>query len=152
MAFSLKQFRRKRALRRVWGGLLFWMGLLMLLADMTSEFPTPVRGAYALWWLILVAFGAYFWVSSRRLPLEETIQLAREPIYFGELRVTELTGELNISLETAERIFGALVRKGYARAEDRGDTRVWVFPDVKAAGPVVRRATPSRTADRTSDR
>ena len=139
MAFSLVEFKRKRAVRRVCGSLLFWLGLLALLADMTTSFPTPVKGQYALWWLVVVAFGAYVWISSRRLPLEEVIEVARQPMYFGELRVTEVTSEFNVSLETAERILMTLVKKGYARIEDRGETRVWVFPEVKDAGPVVKR-------------
>ena len=139
MAFSLVEFKRKRTTRRVCGALLFWLGLLALLADMTTEFPTPARGQYALWWLIVVAFGAYVWISSRRLPLEEVIEVARQPMYFGELRVTEVTSEFNVSLETAERILIALVKKGYARIEDRGETRVWVFPEIKDAGPTIKR-------------
>ena len=150
MAFSLLQFKRKRARRRVVGALLFWGGLLLLLVDMTTMFPTPIRGQYALWWLVVVAGGVWFWVASKRLPLEETIEIAKEPMYFGELRVTELTGELNISLETAESILQALVRKGYARLEDRGETRVWVFPDVKGAGPMVRRKPPARSSEKES--
>ena len=139
MAFSLKEFKRKRATRRVCGALLFWLGLFALLADMTTSFPTQVRGQYALWWLAVVGFGAYVWISSKRLPLEEVIEVAREPMYFGQLRVTEVTSEFNVSLETAERILMALVKKGYARREQRGETYVWVFPEVKAAGPAVKR-------------
>ena len=51
----------------------------------------------------------------------------------GELKITDLTGELNVTLDTSERILMALTRKGHANIEDRGDTRVWVFPDVKAS-------------------
>ena len=123
---------------------MFWLGLLLLMTDMTTNFPTPVKGQYGLYWLVVVVAGAWFWIASKRLPLEETIEIAREPMFFGELRVTELTGELNISLETAERILDALVRKGYARVEDRGETRVWVFPEVKEAGPAVKRSVKNR--------
>lgn len=144
MAFSLKEFKRKRALLRLAGVLMFWGGLLLLLMDMTTTFPTPLRGQYAMWWLIVVGVGVWSWIASRRFPLEETIEIAKEPKYFGELRVTELTSELNVSLENAEDILMALVKKGYARMEQRGETRVWVFPDVKSASPAVRRTVTSR--------
>ncbi|MCD6365262.1 MAG: hypothetical protein J7M14_05250 [Planctomycetes bacterium] len=144
MAFSLIRFKTRRAAYRLLGVALFWGGLLLLLADMTTQFPTPLRGQFALWWLVVIGAGAWFWVASRRLPLEETIEIARDPKYFGELRVTELTVELNVSLTTAEKILGALVRKGYAEIQQRGETRVWVFPEIKAAGPLVRRSTSSR--------
>ena len=98
---------------------------------MMTTFPTPVRGQYAAWWLLVVALGAALWMTSNRLPLEETIEVAK--YCRGELKVTDLTSELNVTLDTAEKILAALTRKGYAKTENRADTRVWVFPDVKAS-------------------
>ena len=147
MAFSLLRFKRKRATQRRIGAVAFWGGLFLLVADMTTSFPTPVRGQYGLLWLAPVLTGGWMWFASKRLPLEETVEIARDPSYFGELRVTELTGELNVSLDTAERILTVLERKGYARREDRGEISVWVFPEVKDAGPAVRRSVESRKVD-----
>lgn len=129
VGFSLNEFRRGRRRMRILGKVLFWGGLALVLLDMSTPFPTPMRGQYAVWWLIVVAAGVGFWLSAKRLPLEQTLEVAK--YCHGELKVTDLTSELNVTLGTAEKILAALSRKGYARKEDRGETQVWVFPDVK---------------------
>jgi len=131
MGFSLIQFRKNRRRKRMAGIVLFWGGLAMLVVDMTTNFPTPVHGAYAAWWVLVIVGGAVLWLAAKRLPLEQTIEVSK--YCHGELRVTDLTAELNVTIDTAERILQKLERKGYARSEDRGDVRVWVFPDVQAA-------------------
>ena len=131
MGFSLIAFKKSRRRKRLYGIVLFWGGLAVLILDMMTSFPTPVRGQYAVWWALVVALGAALWMTSKRLPLEEAIEVSK--YCRGELKVTDLTSELNVTLDTAERILGALTRKGYAKIEDRADTRVWVFPDVKAS-------------------
>ena len=129
--FSLTAFKKGRRRKRLCGIALFWGGLALLILDMMTSFPTPIRGQYAVWWVLVVALGAALWMISKRLPLEETIEVAK--YCHGELKVTDLTGELNVTLDTAVRILTALARKGYAKIEDRGDTRVWVFPGMKAS-------------------
>jgi hypothetical protein len=124
-------FKRRRRRQRLIGTALFWIGLALLAVDMTTTFPTPLRGQYATWWLLVAGAGAGLWMHSKRLPLEETIELARQ--WNGELKVTDVTSELNVTLETAERALAKLVRRGYSRRIDAGDTRVYIFPDVKAA-------------------
>lgn len=131
MGFSLIAFKKNRRQQRLCGIVLFWGSLAMLILDMMTSFPTPVRGQYAVWWVLVVALGAALWMKSKRLPLEETIEIAK--YCHAELKVTDLTSELNVTLDTAERILMALARKGYAKIEDRGETRVWVFPDLKAS-------------------
>jgi len=131
MGFSLIAFKKDRRRKRLCGVVLFWGGLAVLILDMMTSFPTPVRGQYAVWWLLVVALGAALWMTSKRLPLEEAIEVSK--YCQGELKVTDLTSELNVTLDTAEKILAALARKGYAKIEDRPDTRVWVFPDVKAS-------------------
>jgi len=128
MGFSLIAFKRSRRRKRLGGIVLFWGGIAMLMLDMATPFPTPMRGQFAAWWLIVIAVGAAFWMSSKRLPLEETIEVAK--YCRGELKVPDLTSELNVTIDTAERILVALERKGYARMEARGETHVWVFPDI----------------------
>ena len=129
--FSLIEFKKDRRRKRLSGIALFWGALALLILDMLTNFPTPVRGKYVVWWMLVVALGAALWIAAKRLPLEETIEVSK--YCRGELKVTDLTSELNVTLDTAERILMALARKGYANIEDRGDTRVWVFPDVKAS-------------------
>ena len=130
MGFSLIDFKRSRKRKRILGVALFWGALALLLLDMTTPFQSPVQGQYAVWWLIVVAFGAAMWIASRRLPLEETIEVSK--YCHGELKVTDLTSELKVTIDTAERILAALARKGYAKVEQRDQTRVWVFPEIKA--------------------
>ncbi len=129
--FSLIDFRKGRRRKRLAGIVLFWGSLALLVLDMTTSFPTPVRGQYAAWWLVVVAAGTGLWLSAKRLPLEETIEVAK--YCRGELTVTDLTSELHVTIGTAERIFTALARKGYAKLEQRGETQVWVVPEVKAS-------------------
>lgn len=128
MGFSLIEFKRGRRRKRMAGILLFWGGIAMLMLDMATPFPTPMRGQFAAWWLIVIAVGAAFWITSKRLPLEETIEVAK--YCRGELKVPDLTSELNVTLDTAERILCALERKGYARMEQRDEMHVWVFPGI----------------------
>ena len=129
--FSLIDFRKGRRRKRLAGMALFWGGLALLVLDMTTSFPTPMRGQYAASWLVVVATGTGLWISAKRLPLEETIEVAK--YCRGELTVTDLTSELNVTIGTAERILEALARKGYAKSEQRGEIRVWVLPEVKAS-------------------
>ena len=129
--FSLNDFKKGRRRKRLAGTVLFWSGLGLLALDMTTSFPTPLRGQYAAWWLLVVAAGTGLWLSAKRLPLEETIEVAK--YCRGELTVTDLTGELNVTIATAEGILEALARKGYAKLERRGETQVWVLPEVKAS-------------------
>ena len=131
MGFSLIEFKESRRRKRLCGVVLFWGGLAVLILDMMTSFPTPVRGQYAVWWLLVVALGAALWMMSNRLPLKEAIEVSK--CFHGELKVTDLTSELNVTLDTTEKILAALARKGYAKIEDRPDTRVWIFPDVKAS-------------------
>ena len=131
MGFSLIEFKRNRRRKRIAGVSLFWGALAMLLLDATTNFPTPVHGKYASWWLIVAAVGAGLWIASKRLPLEQTFEISK--YCRGELKVSDLTSELNVTIETAERIFAALERKGYAKLETRDDVHVWIFPEIKAA-------------------
>ena len=127
MSDNAAYFRKKRKRKQKWGLILFWGGLLMLLLDITTPFPTPVRGAFALWWLIAVAAGAFVYMQSRRLLVEETVILAGN--HDGEWKITDEVSELNISLGTASRILYSLERAEMACLEQRGDIHVWVFPE-----------------------
>jgi len=138
MGFSLTEFKRGRRTRRIIGIVLFWAGLVLLAVDLATDFPTPVAGQWAVIWLIPVAAGAILWLAAKRLPLEETIEVSK--YCHGELKIADLTSELDVTLDTAERILAALVARGYASKEDRDGTRVWVFPDVKASIRQRRRA------------
>ena len=75
--FSLVAFKKGRRRKRLCGTIVFWGGLALLILDMMTTFPTPVRGQYAVWWLLVVALGAVLWMTAKRLPLEETIEVAK---------------------------------------------------------------------------
>lgn len=74
MGFSLIAFKKDRRRKRLVGVVLFWGGLALLVLDMTTTFPTPLQGQYAVWWLLVVALGAGLWMASKRLTLEEADQ------------------------------------------------------------------------------
>jgi predicted ArsR family transcriptional regulator len=86
------------------------------------------------WWVVVIGAGAVLWLLSKKLPTSETLDIARE--HQGELRVTDLTSELNVTLGTARKILTRLEEQGYARAEVRTDSggenyQVWVFPEIR---------------------
>jgi len=128
MAFNLDTFRRKRGLLRACGLALWWGGLAFMLIDFTTDWPTPVRGQFVAIELAVVGLGAGLYITSRRLPLEETLEVAW--MNAGELTVADVTHALNVTLDTAGRILAVLQRRGMARVDQRGDSRVWVFPDI----------------------
>lgn len=128
MAFNLATFRRKRNLLRTFGMILWWGGLAFMLLDFTTDWPTPVRGAYVAFELCVLAVGAGLYIASKRLPLEETLEAAW--MSEGELTVADVTHTLCVTIDTAERILAVLQQKGLARMDQRGDSRVWVFPDI----------------------
>lgn len=150
MAYTLTKFKARRALYHKLGLGLFWGGLLLLLIDMTTAFPTPVYGQYALWWLIVVGLGAYFWHESKKLPLEETLEIAAR--YRGVLRVPQLVTELNVTIDTAERILDALTRRKYAAPEKhpkdpKGYETIWVFHDLTPGGAAPAKDEPQDVED-----
>jgi Fic family protein len=99
-----------------------------MLVDLTTDWPTPIRGQYVALELGVVVLGAGLYVASKRLPLEETLEVAW--MNAGELTVADVTHALNVTLDTAGRILGTLQHRGMARMDQRGDSRVWVFPDI----------------------
>lgn len=127
--FSLERFKRNRRTARLAGIALFWGGVAMFALDMTTPFPTPLRGQYTAWWVLVILAGAGLWMSSKKLPAEEAVEVAR--YCRGELKVTDLAGELHVTLDTAELTLRALARKGYARCEQRDEICVFVFPEIR---------------------
>jgi hypothetical protein len=128
MAFNLESFRRTRRLLRRSGLVVWWGALAFMLLDFTTDWPTPVRGQYVAFEACILALGAGLYIASKRLPLEETLEVAW--MNEGELTVADVTHTLYVTLDTAERILGALQHRGLARMDQRGDSRVWVFPDI----------------------
>lgn len=131
MSFNLQEFKAKRNTYKWIGVCVFIGGLIFLVLDMETNFPTPVRGAYAMYWILIVVVGAEIWAYSKHLPLEETIGLADTPQHRGELRITEIINEMRVDISTAEKIVRKLEKKGYVICELRGDITVWVFPNIK---------------------
>lgn len=134
MSFSLEQFKNRRRRMNKWGMRLFWGGLGFMALDMMTPFPTHLRGAFAVWWVVVIGAGAVLWLLSKKLPTSETLDIARE--HQGELRVTDLTSELNVTTGTARKILTRLEEDGYARAEVHTDSGgenylVWVFPEIR---------------------
>ncbi len=134
MSFSLEQFKKKRRRLGKWGRRLFWGGLVFMALDMMTPFPTPVRGAFAAWWVFVIGAGAVCYLLSQRLPTSETLDIAKE--HQGELRVSDLTSELQVTTGTARKILTSLEKEGYAKAEIRTDSggqnyQVWVFPEIR---------------------
>jgi hypothetical protein len=131
MAFDLQKFRAKRVTKWWIGVCVFWGSLGLMLLDMFTPFPTPERGAYALYWLIFMAVGAFFWILSKRLPVEEAMSIASLNSYRGELTISDLAGELYVTVGTSRAILDKAVIKGHATSEKRDDIMIWIFPEIK---------------------
>lgn len=118
-------YKAKRKLLGMIGALGFWGGALLLLLDMTTSFPTPARGAYAMWWLLVVALAVVFWVLSRKLPNLELIDLADE--YKGELTISLVMQEMSLPVSMATAALEAMSSDDLAGEIQLGKQRVWVF-------------------------
>lgn len=128
MAFNIEEFRKRRKFKYWFGSALFWGGLVLLILDCTTPFPTPVRAAYVYsWWIPIMTIGGIFYCLSKKLPLEEAMGIARE--HNNKLTVTELVSELGVNIKTAEAVLTALRKKGYAKPQKRGQIIVWVFTE-----------------------
>ena len=123
-------YKAKRRLLRTMGALGFWGGALFLLLDMTTPFPTPVRGGYAMWWLLVVIAGAVFWVLSRKLPNLELIDLA--DVYNGELSIPTVMQELGLPLSMATAALEGMAADDLAGEIHAGRQRIWVFYGIDA--------------------
>ncbi|MBN1671144.1 MAG: hypothetical protein JXR37_08940 [Kiritimatiellae bacterium] len=125
MSARIGIYRSKRFLQEKLGALGFWGGALLLLVDMTTPFPTPVRGAYAMWWLLVVGAGGAAWILSRRIPVEETLQLAEES--GGALTIPVVSRELGLPVKMASCTLRAMCDCGEAEEVETGQSRTWFF-------------------------
>ncbi len=121
-------YKAKRKLLRMIGALGFWGGALLLLLDVTTPFPTPIRGGYAMWWLLVVAGGAVVWVLSRRLPNVELIDLAE--MHNGELSIPTVMQEMSLPASMALAALEAIADEDLASEQQVGKQRIWTFPGV----------------------
>ena len=125
MSTVIEKYKGKRLLHEKLGVLGFWGGAMLLLVDMTTPFPTPARGAYAMWWLLVVLAAGAMWLRSRRLPVEETLRLAEQ--HGGELTVPIVSRELGLSVEMADKTLEAVVAYGEAEEIETGQSCTWFF-------------------------
>jgi hypothetical protein len=133
MAFSLENFRQQRLRRKRLGAWGFWGTVVFAMLDLTTPLPLVERGAFVFVSLTLMAIFAGVYYLGVRLPLEETIEIAR--LHNNQLKITDLTRELNVTIGTAHRILTALVQQGQAVCTTLPDdlaVTVYVFPELKA--------------------
>ena len=91
--------------------------ICLLILDMWTPFPTPMRGAYAGYWLLGI-IGAYcVLLSSRRLPIDVAINALRSRNYQGRMHMYQFEDELAISPNGAKMLAEKLVKDGYIRLE-----------------------------------
>jgi hypothetical protein len=127
---SAYRSRRRRRLRAAY--LVTLVSVVLFLLDMTTPFPTPVRGPFALWWVIGVIAGGWLHTRAGRLPIEEALLVARDARYAGELQVTDLVSEFEIEIGAAEQTLALLEARGYATVAVRDDAQLWRFPEAIA--------------------
>lgn len=130
------EFRRKQSRLNAIGWILFFLGLVLILVDMTTPFPTPVQGQFALLWGIISASGIGVWVyGSKQLPTKEALQIADSDEFLGGLTAAQLSQVLNIAPDRAYLTLVMLVRIDIARIERFKDQEFFVFPEIRAHNP-----------------
>ncbi len=120
-------FHRRRRKLFWWAQALFWGGLAFMVLDLTTVWPTTEKGAFLGPTLVVIAVGAALYLASRKLPLAEVLDLARERR--GRLTLSEITSELQIDLRTAELCIEVLRRKKLVRSGMAIQQDVLIFPD-----------------------
>jgi len=131
MSTATEIYKAKRKMQEKISLLAVWGGALFLLVDMSTSFPTPARGAYAMWWLLVIGAGGVGWVQSRKLPVEQAIALADE--HGGELTIPTMTMELGLPVTMAEKTLNALCECEQAMAIHTGQRSTWLFFNTNAA-------------------
>jgi hypothetical protein len=143
MEFDLDHFRKGRHIKRLIGLIGFWGGLAFMFCDMFTNFPTPERGIYTTYWLVVIAIGGGFWLSSRKYPLSEALIIGNEKK--GFLTTLDVVQGLGVTPNTAEAILQELEKQGYARIRKLGDdefvyhvskSKMFNEPDIIDALPV----------------
>lgn len=137
MPFSLERFREQRLWKKRIGAWGFWASVVFAVLDATTRLPTAERGAFAFVSLTMMTIFAVIYGLGCKLPLEETIEIAR--LHDNQLKITDLTRELNVTIDTARKILSALVQKGQAvntTLPDEFGVTVYVFPELKANKPI----------------
>ena len=127
MKFNRNSFLKKKKQQRFWGLMLFWLSPILFLVDWTMPFPTPIRGAGTVYWIIAWAAGVAIYLWSQKLPVSEAILVAEEAN--GELTIPSLMSRMGIDETSAEAILNELVKQKFARKESRGGASVWLFAD-----------------------
>ena len=127
MKFEKNSFLKKRKKQRKLGLFLFLASPILFLVDWTTPFPTPIRGAGTVYWIVAWFVGIYIYLQSQRLPVTEAILVAEESN--GELTIPSLMNKMGIDQVSAEAILNEVEKQGFARKEKRGGATVWLFAD-----------------------
>lgn len=133
--FDFEKFKETRRLQRNVGiGILIASLILLILVPTPCPIPprhwasAAILGLTAVLSIILIGY-------SKRLPINETIQLASDK--GGQLTVTDVSLELNVSPDVAYKILRILEGKEIARvetddSEGGSGSMHWVFPDIQS--------------------
>ncbi len=112
-----KLYERRRSQRR-WGLGLGGLGFLTII-DFWSPLPIPLVGFPALFLgTLALGTGLFFLYRQQELPMSEALDIAS--LYNGFLSGPLLIRSLHVTPDTAERILGELVARGYAVLRERG--------------------------------
>jgi hypothetical protein len=132
---KIAEWRKGRKASWVASMVLFWGGVLFGLLDLTTPLPTAVRGEFAFVWLAMMFMGGFWWVRSRKLPVEEILELAR--LHDGRLIIVDVVSELGISIEMARRALDRMVVKGFAVPgySEESQTETFDFPGLRNMRP-----------------
>lgn len=112
MIFNRDSYLRQSSRLRAWGWLLFLGGLLMLVMDATTAFPTPLRGAFALYWVVFALIGLNCLRQREKLAFGSAEKLLRSEF---KLTVDGISHQLNLSPADAREVMEELVKRRTAR-------------------------------------
>ena len=134
--FDPKAFVASRRRIKRLGWIALYGGLICLILDVTTPFPTPVRGELALGlWIPVMLLGIVLLIIGHRLPLRETLLLADR--HGGVLDVPTIVREFAVDPEDGRRILEkACAKLGHAVHDDEPTgNRFYVFHPPMSESP-----------------
>ena len=99
------EFQRQRGKWHTAFRLITGFGAIMWPIDWFTRFPTPVRGEFTCWWMIIIALGLWCGLRYRRLPYYEAWKLLRAKRGY----TADYLARLGLSLAEARRIMERFV-------------------------------------------
>lgn len=114
MIFNRDSYLRESSSLLAWGWLLFLGGVVMLALDSTTSFPTPLRGAFASYWVLFAVMGLLFLRKREKLAFVAAKKLIKSEY---RLTVDDVSRQLDLNPSDARDVMEDLVNRRTARVK-----------------------------------